>query len=153
MSNHIGIGRHLALSTISFALCFAMWGLVGAFGPVFRELFHLSSTQTAFVVVVPVLLGSLARLPMGMLTDRFGGRIVFTILMVPFNRGMLCPKGVKRYLQSSHPDRLLAPLLRDASGFRPVPWSDALSFTATRLRQIQERHGRDAVAVFGGASL
>src|SRR5436309_906017 len=82
MSNHVGIGRHLALSTISFALCFAMWGLVGAFGPVFRELFHLSSTQTAFVVVVPVLLGSLARLPMGMLTDRFGGRIVFTILMV-----------------------------------------------------------------------
>ena len=71
----------------------------------------------------------------------------------PFNRGMLCPKGVKRYMQSTHPDRLLAPLLRDASGFRPVPWSEALSFTATRLRQIQERHGRDAVAVFGGASL
>ncbi len=71
----------------------------------------------------------------------------------PSNRGMLCPKGVKRYMQSTHPDRLLAPLLRDASGFRPVPWSEALSFTATRLRQIQERHGRDAVAVFGGASL
>ena len=71
----------------------------------------------------------------------------------PFNRGMLCPKGVKRYMQSTHPDRLLAPLLRDASGFRPAPWSEALSFTATRLRQIQERHGRDAVAVFGGASL
>src|SRR5207247_6536899 len=53
----------------------------------------------------------------------------------------------------THPDRLLAPLLRDALGFRPVPWSEALSFTATRLRQIQERHGRDAVAVFGGASL
>src|SRR5437667_1493695 len=66
---------------------------------------------------------------------------------------MLCPKGLKSYMQSTHPDRLLAPLLRDASGFRPVPWSEALSFTATRLRQIQERHGRDAVAVFGGASL
>src|SRR5437867_2785306 len=81
MSNHVGVGRHLTLSTISFALCFAMWGLVGAFGPVFREMFHLSGTEAAFLVVLPVLLGSLARLPMGMLTDRFGGRIVFTSLM------------------------------------------------------------------------
>ena len=82
MSNQGGTGRHLALSTISFALCFAMWGLVGAFGPVFREMFHLSGTRSAFLVVVPVVPGSLARLPMGMLTDRFGGRFVFTILMV-----------------------------------------------------------------------
>src|SRR5512135_2660606 len=36
----------------------------------------------------------------------------------PFNRGMLCPKGVKRYLQGSHPDRLLAPLMRSEQGFR-----------------------------------
>ena len=37
----------------------------------------------------------------------------------PFNRGMLCPKGVKRYLQSRHPDRLLRPLMRTDGGFRP----------------------------------
>ena len=36
----------------------------------------------------------------------------------PFNRGMLCPKGVKRYMQSNHPDRLLSPLMRDDGGFR-----------------------------------
>ena len=36
----------------------------------------------------------------------------------PFNRGMLCPKGVKRYLQGDHPDRLLRPLLRTDAGFR-----------------------------------
>ena len=36
----------------------------------------------------------------------------------PFNRGMLCPKGVRRYLQGSHPDRLLDPLLRGEGGFR-----------------------------------
>jgi assimilatory nitrate reductase catalytic subunit len=36
----------------------------------------------------------------------------------PFNRGMLCPKGVKRYLQNNHPDRLLDPLLRSEQGFR-----------------------------------
>src|SRR5438105_15174914 len=82
MRKQSGIARHLALSTISFALCFAMWGLVGAFGPVFREMFHLSGTEAAFLVALPVLLGSLARLPMGMLTDRFGGRIVFAGLIV-----------------------------------------------------------------------
>jgi assimilatory nitrate reductase catalytic subunit len=71
----------------------------------------------------------------------------------PFNRGMLCPKGVKRYLQGSHPDRLLDPLLRTDSGFRPATWDEALDFTARRLREIQERYGRDAVAVYGGASL
>src|SRR5437867_2604766 len=71
----------------------------------------------------------------------------------PFNRGMLCPKGVKRYLQANHPDRLLDPLLRTENGFRVATWDEALDFTARRLREIQERHGRDAVAVYGGASL
>jgi MFS transporter, NNP family, nitrate/nitrite transporter len=59
-----------------------MWGLVGAFGPIFRQTFDLSNTQAALLVVVPVLLGSLARIPAGMLTDRFGGRVVFTLLMI-----------------------------------------------------------------------
>jgi assimilatory nitrate reductase catalytic subunit len=71
----------------------------------------------------------------------------------PFNHGMLCPKGVKRYLQSDHPDRLLDPLMRTDHGFRTAAWDEALDFTARRLRDIQERHGRDAVAVYGGASL
>ncbi len=71
----------------------------------------------------------------------------------PFNRGMLCPKGVKRYMQGSHPDRLLDPLLRTPDGFRAATWDEALEFTAKRLRELQEKHGRDAVAVYGGASL
>src|SRR5690349_24952499 len=74
-------GRHVALGTISFTVCFAAWGLIGAFAPRFREALHLSASETAFLVAVPVLLGSLARIPMGILTDRFGGRGVFTILM------------------------------------------------------------------------
>src|SRR2546422_5666737 len=76
------IGRHLLLSTISFAICFALWGLVGALGPIFRETHGLSGTQAALLVVVPVLLGSLARIPIGMLTDRFGARLVFPAFMV-----------------------------------------------------------------------
>src|SRR5436305_5673994 len=73
--------RHIALGTISFMVCFAAWGLVGAFAPRFREAFHLTASATALLVAIPVLLGSLARLPMGILTDRYGGRAIFPILM------------------------------------------------------------------------
>jgi len=73
--------RHLLLGTVSFTVCFAAWGLISAFAPSFRERFHLSATQTALLVAVPVLLGALARIPIGMLADRFGGRVVFTVLM------------------------------------------------------------------------
>ncbi len=57
--------RPLILGTLSFAVCFAAWGLIGAFAPRFREMFSLTATQTALLVAVPVLLGSLARLPDG----------------------------------------------------------------------------------------
>jgi NNP family nitrate/nitrite transporter-like MFS transporter len=72
---------HLALGTISFTFCFAAWGLISAFAPQFRKLFELTATQSAGLVAVPVLLGSLARVPVGMLTDRVGGRLVFSGLM------------------------------------------------------------------------
>jgi NNP family nitrate/nitrite transporter-like MFS transporter len=73
--------RALGLATISFAVSFAAWGLIGALAPMFAQLYALSASQTALLVAVPVLLGSVARLPMGMLTDRFGGRAMFTILL------------------------------------------------------------------------
>src|SRR4249919_3286017 len=73
--------RALVLATISFTLSFAAWGLVGGLASVFNGLYRLTASQTALLVAVPVLLGSLARLPMGMLTDRFGGRRMFAILM------------------------------------------------------------------------
>jgi NNP family nitrate/nitrite transporter-like MFS transporter len=73
--------RHVALGTISFTVCFAAWGLIAAFAPRFREAFHLTPSETALLVAIPVLLGSLARIPMGILTDRLGGRAIFSILM------------------------------------------------------------------------
>src|SRR5246500_4139473 len=72
----------LALGTLSFTICFAAWGLISAFAPRFREAFHLTATQTAFLIAVPVLLGALLRGATGMFADRFGGRTVFALLMV-----------------------------------------------------------------------
>ncbi|HEX5214255.1 MAG TPA: molybdopterin oxidoreductase family protein [Vicinamibacterales bacterium] len=74
----------------------------------------------------------------------------------PFNRGMLCPKGVKRYLQGSHPDRLLTAVRRDtgaASGFTDLPYADAIAHVAARIDRLQKAHGAGAIAVLGGASL
>jgi MFS transporter, NNP family, nitrate/nitrite transporter len=74
--------RHVTLGTVSFAICFAAWGLVGALAPRFREQLRLSGFATGLLVATPVLLGSLARIPMGILADRFGARLVFAVLMV-----------------------------------------------------------------------
>ncbi|MFN3487022.1 MAG: molybdopterin oxidoreductase family protein, partial [Planctomycetota bacterium] len=71
----------------------------------------------------------------------------------PVNRGMLCPKGVKRYLQGSHPDRLLTPWVRTEEGFREIDWPEALDRVEAGIRRVQERWGRDAFAVLSGASL
>jgi assimilatory nitrate reductase catalytic subunit len=74
----------------------------------------------------------------------------------PFNRGMLCPKGVKRYLQGEHPDRLLTALARDPSsrsGFSPLAYDAAIGRVAEAIDRIQKAHGPAAVGVLGGASL
>jgi assimilatory nitrate reductase catalytic subunit len=74
----------------------------------------------------------------------------------PFNHGMLCPKGVKRYLQGSHPDRLLTAYRRDPSapgGFIAMPYEDAIRRTSAEIARIQSAHGADAFGVLTGASL
>jgi assimilatory nitrate reductase catalytic subunit len=74
----------------------------------------------------------------------------------PFNEGKLCPKGVKRYLQGSHPDRLTYPMIRDESardGFRRITWDQALDRTVSEIRRIQTEYGNDAFALLSGVSL
>jgi assimilatory nitrate reductase catalytic subunit len=71
----------------------------------------------------------------------------------PFNEGKLCPKGVKRYLQGSHPDRLTTPLQRTEQGFEPIGWDPALDRVAGEIRRIQDAYGKDAFSVISGSSL
>ncbi len=74
----------------------------------------------------------------------------------PFNQGMLCPKGVKRYLQGAHPDRLLTALRRDPSapgGFSSMPYDEAIARTVSEIERIQSTYGNDAFGVLSGASL
>ncbi len=74
----------------------------------------------------------------------------------PFNKGMLCPKGVKRYLQGAHPDRLLTAIKRDPNakgGFSPMGYDEAIQRVADEIERIQRENGADAFAVLSGASL
>jgi assimilatory nitrate reductase catalytic subunit len=74
----------------------------------------------------------------------------------PFNQGKTCPKGVKRYLQGAHPDRLLHAYQRDPAapgGFREMDYGQAVARVAAEIERIQSQHGRNAFGVLGGASL
>jgi assimilatory nitrate reductase catalytic subunit len=74
----------------------------------------------------------------------------------PFNHGMLCPKGVKRYLQGAHPDRLTTAFARDTHsphGFSPIGYDAAIAKVAAEIARIQQTYGPSAVALLSGASL
>src|SRR5215475_5317427 len=70
----------LAVATIGFALNFWAWALLSPLGPRFKDILHLGSLQQALVVAIPVVVGSLGRIPVGALTDRYGGRLMFPLV-------------------------------------------------------------------------
>lgn len=72
----------------------------------------------------------------------------------PFNEGRLCPKGVQRYLQDNHPDRLLNPLERiEGEGFKPTTWEKAMDRVVTEIRRIQSSYGNDSFSILSGVSI
>ena len=74
-----GQGVNLALATWTFAINFWAWNLIGPLSPTYTKAMSLTSTQTALLVATPILVGSVGRIPVGALTDRYGGRTMFTI--------------------------------------------------------------------------
>jgi NNP family nitrate/nitrite transporter-like MFS transporter len=76
-------GLMLAMATIGFAVNFWAWALISPLGPLFRDkgsLGTLSESDVALMVAVPVVVGSLGRIVVGALTDRFGGRVMFPLI-------------------------------------------------------------------------
>jgi MFS transporter, NNP family, nitrate/nitrite transporter len=70
----------LGLATVGFAVNFWAWALLSPLGPHLKDSLHLSTVQQALVVAVPVVVGSLGRIPVGAMTDRFGGRVMFPLV-------------------------------------------------------------------------
>ncbi len=74
--------RALWMSTIAFTVCFAVWTIFSIIGVRIKDELGLSETQFGLLVGTPILTGSLVRLVLGIWTDRFGGRLVYTVTML-----------------------------------------------------------------------
>lgn len=70
----------LALATAGFAVNFWAWALISPLGAFFTDALGLSAVEKSLLVAVPVVVGSLGRIPVGALTDRFGARVMFPLV-------------------------------------------------------------------------
>lgn len=77
-----GAGRVLTLSTVAFTLMFAAWLMFGVLGIPIQQEFALTDVQLSWLSAVAILNGSMWRLPAGILADRFGGRLVLTLMLL-----------------------------------------------------------------------
>ena len=71
----------LIVSTLAFTTCFMVWMMFGVIGIPLKKTLGLNATEFGLLTAMPILSGSLVRVPLGIWTDKYGGRIVFTILM------------------------------------------------------------------------
>jgi len=77
-----GASRNLFLATVAFAVAFVGWSLIAPLAKRFQDDLDLTNTRTLMLTAVPVVLGSLLRIPVGVLTDRLGGRVMFPVVLV-----------------------------------------------------------------------
>jgi NNP family nitrate/nitrite transporter-like MFS transporter len=75
-----GQTKNLVLALLGFAITFWAWNIIAPLGVRYSSELGLNATQQSFLVAMPVLVGSLGRVPVGALTDRYGGRMMFTVL-------------------------------------------------------------------------
>lgn len=100
-----GQNQALWMSTIAFTVCFAVWTIFAIIGVQIKQQLNLSETQFGLLVGTPILTGSLIRLALGIWTDQYGGRLVYTVTMLA--------AAVATYLLSyaqTYPQMLLAAL-------------------------------------------
>ena len=81
MHDHVKALSVLAVSTLAFTMCFMVWLMFGVTAIPVRKVLGLSATEFGLLTAMPVLAGALVRLPLGMWTDRYGGRNVMTVVM------------------------------------------------------------------------
>jgi NNP family nitrate/nitrite transporter-like MFS transporter len=133
----------LTMNTLAFTVCFACWMLNGVLVTFLVEhgVFRLTESQIGWLIGIPVLTGSIVRLPIGILTDKYGGRIVFGALMLV--------SAVPMYLLSyadSYASFLVASL-----GFGLAGGSFAVGIAYTSVWFSKERQGT-ALGVFGAGN-
>jgi MFS transporter, NNP family, nitrate/nitrite transporter len=99
-----GAALNLAVATAGFLANFWAWALIGPLGPGIKERLGLSFAAQSLLVAVPVLVGSLGRIPVGALTDRFGARVMFPIV----SAATIGPLLTLAWVQTSYPAMVVA---------------------------------------------
>lgn len=133
----------LCMNTLAFTACFACWMLYGVLITflVDNGLFAWNAAQIGWLIGIPVLTGSLLRLPAGVLTDKYGGKPVFTILMIISAASMYCVS-----MCNSFNDFLIAGLMFGISGA-----SFAVGIAYTSVWFPSNRQGT-ALGIFGAGN-
>lgn len=145
MENKVSAGSItvLAANTIAFCTCFACWMMYGVLITflVDNGVFHWDKAQMGWLIGIPVLTGSILRLPIGVLTDQHGGRRVFTILMMIAAAAVYCVSLCNSYIEF-----LLAGLCFGISGA-----SFAVGIAYTSVWFPREKQGT-ALGIFGAGN-
>lgn len=132
----------LVLATVSFTVSFAVWGMMAPLARTFQSSLQLSETQTWGLIATPVLLGSIGRIPLGMLADAWGGRIVFgaLLIVIALSAGLLS-------FASTYPQLLAGAFLLGLAG---TSFSVGVAFTSKWFPP--QRQGM-ALGVYGAGNI
>jgi NNP family nitrate/nitrite transporter-like MFS transporter len=134
--------RVLVIATLSFTLMFAVWLMFGVLGIPIREEFGLSDVQLSWVTAVAILNGAIWRLPAGILTDRVGGRRVFTV--------MLALTAIPAYLVSTVTSYTMLLFYAFLVGFAGNSFSVGIAWVSAWWPR---RHQGFALGVFGAGNV
>ncbi|MCM3019231.1 MFS transporter [Priestia megaterium] len=80
----------LLISTLSMIIAFSVWSVLAPIAADIQVMYSLTNAEKSILIATPVLLGSLMRIPMGILTDRFGGRKVYSLTMLALLLPTIC---------------------------------------------------------------
>ncbi|MBP1685078.1 MAG: nitrate/nitrite transporter [Deltaproteobacteria bacterium] len=130
----------LAMNTIAFTVCFACWTMNGVLVTylIDQRIFNWDKAQMGWLIGVPILSGSILRLPLGVLTDRYGGRIVYTVLLLVAAVPMYLMSYANSYQQ----------FLWGSLGFGLAGTAFAVGIAYTSVWFPKERQGT-ALGIFG----
>lgn len=143
MSNERKAWIVLTMNTLAFTVCFACWMMNGVLVTflVTQNVFQWDQAQIGWLIGIPVLTGSIVRLPLGVLTDRYGGRLVYSVLMLMSALGMLYISFANNYF-----DFLIGSLCFGISG-----GSFAVGIAYTSVWFKKEKQGT-ALGIFGAGN-
>ncbi|HSM95606.1 MAG TPA: nitrate/nitrite transporter [Rhizomicrobium sp.] len=134
--------RALSFSTAAFTVCFAVWTLFSIIGLKVKQELGLDDAEFGLLVATPVLTGALSRIPLGLLSDRFGGRYVFAILMLLTSGAVYAVS-----IAASYPMFLLAAL---GLGFAGGSFVVGISYVST---WFDRAHQGMAFGIFGAGTI